>query len=181
MLNLCESEIEEGRKVLLFSVHVSERPQTARFVRLLREMGFRATELQAKSVKASSRERWLENITAETDVLVANPEAVKTGLDLLEFRSLIFSDVSTDPYTVRQAMSRSLRLTQKEEVRIFHACYEACWEEKMTHMLARKLQAMGAFAGDVQRTVYDSLVGNPYEHMVEQLRCLGEDGIGEGA
>jgi hypothetical protein len=53
---------------------------------LLEQEGFKVAVLRA-SVDASRREDWIaEQLDRGIDVLITNPELVKTGLDLLEFR-----------------------------------------------------------------------------------------------
>ena len=57
------------------------------------------------------------------DVLVCNPELVKTGLDLLDFPAIVFLQSGFNVYTVQQASRRSWRIGQKQPVEVFYLGY----------------------------------------------------------
>src|SRR3546814_14208975 len=70
---------------------------------LLEQEGFKVAVLRA-SVDASQREDWIaEQIDRGIDVLITNPELVKTGLDLLEFPTIVFLQSGWNVYTLQQA------------------------------------------------------------------------------
>lgn len=168
VIDLCRQNIAEQRKVLLYTNHITRRPQMARYIRLLEEDGIKVKGLNASKIQAQQRENWLMHETAEIDVLVTNPEIVKTGLDLLDFTTIIFADTGLDAFTVQQALSRSLRLNQEEKVRIYYVCYKNCLEERMTRLLAEKLQCMASFGGQIPETGFDVLLGNPYTEVLAE-------------
>lgn len=170
IINLCRQNMAEQRKVLLYTNHITRRPQMDRYIRLLSEDGFNVKGLNASTIQSKQRENWLMHETSDIDVLVTNPEIVKTGLDLLSFTTIIFADVGQDAFTVQQALSRSLRLNQEEKVRIFFVCYKHCLEERMTRLLAEKLQCMLSFGGQVPETGFDSLIGNPYVDVLNDIK-----------
>jgi arylamine N-acetyltransferase len=69
---------------------------------LLEQEGFKVAVLRA-SVDASRREDWIaEQLDRGIDVLITNPELVKTGLDLLEFPTIVFQS-GYNVYSLQQA------------------------------------------------------------------------------
>src|SRR3546814_20989199 len=85
LINYGREEKAAGRKTLVYSVYTGTRDTTSRLKMLLEQEGFKVAVLRA-SVDASQREDWIaEQIDRGIDVLITNPELVKTGLDLLEF------------------------------------------------------------------------------------------------
>jgi excinuclease UvrABC helicase subunit UvrB len=65
---------------------------------LLEQEGFKVAVLRA-SVDASRREDWIaEQLDRGIDVLITNPELVKTGLDLLEFPTIVFMQSGYNVY-----------------------------------------------------------------------------------
>src|SRR3546814_4388322 len=70
------------------TVYTGTRDTTSRLKVLLEQEGFRVAVLRA-SVDASRREDWIaEQLDRGIDVLITNPELVKTGLDLLDFPTI---------------------------------------------------------------------------------------------
>lgn len=71
------------------------------------------------SVDTSRREDWiLDQVDRGIDVLITNPELVKTGLDLLDFPTIVFLQTGYNVYTLQQAARRSWRIGQKHPVRV---------------------------------------------------------------
>ena len=61
--------------------------------------------------------------TVGIDVLITNPELVKTGLDLLEFPTIVFLQSGYNVYSLQQAARRSWRIGQKQPVRVIYLGY----------------------------------------------------------
>ncbi len=58
-----------------------------------------------------SGEDWVaDQVERGIDVLITNPELVKTGLDLLDFPTIVFLQSGFNVYTVQQAARRSWRI-----------------------------------------------------------------------
>ena len=56
--------------------------------------GFRVAVLKADTVSAERREDWVAARVREgADVLVTNPRLVQTGLDLVEFPSIVWVEI----------------------------------------------------------------------------------------
>jgi SNF2 family DNA or RNA helicase len=76
--------------------------------------GLKVATLSA-SVAAEKREDWVaDQVDRGIDVLITNPELVKTGLDLLEFPTIVFLQSGYNVYTLQQAARRSWRIGQKQ-------------------------------------------------------------------
>ena len=79
LIEICKREKAEGRKTLVYSVYTGTRDTTSRLKVLLEQEGFKVAVLRA-SVDASRREDWIaEQLDRGIDVLITNPELVKTG------------------------------------------------------------------------------------------------------
>ncbi|WP_341539217.1 helicase-related protein, partial [Pseudomonas viridiflava] len=103
--------------VLAYSVYTGTRDTTSRIKRVLEQSGLKVAVLRA-SVDTARREDWiLDQVDRGVDVLITNPELVKTGLDLLDFPTIAFMQTGYNVYTVQQAARRSWRIGQKQNVR----------------------------------------------------------------
>ena len=98
LLAICREEKARGRRVLAYSVYSGTRDTTLRLKNLLEQHGFKAAVLRA-SVDASKREDWvLDQVDRGVDVIITNPELVKTGLDMLEFPTIVFMQSGYNVY-----------------------------------------------------------------------------------
>jgi hypothetical protein len=123
LIDICKEEKAQGRKVLAYTVYTGTRDTTSRLKVLLEQEGFKVAVLRA-SVDASRREDWIaEQLDRGIDVLITNPELVKTGLDLLEFPTIVFMQSGYNVYSLQQAARRSWRIGQKQPVRVIYLGY----------------------------------------------------------
>ena len=59
------------------------------------------------SVHTTRREDWiLDRVDRGVDMLITNPELVKTGLDLLDFPTILFLQTGYNVYTLQQSARR---------------------------------------------------------------------------
>ncbi len=104
--------------------YLGTRDTTSRLKALLEAEGFKVAVLRA-SVEAAKREDWLlEQVDRNVDVVITNPELVKTGLDMLEFPTIVFMQSGYNVYTLQQASRRSWRIGQKQHVDVHFLGYE---------------------------------------------------------
>ncbi|HCF4141378.1 TPA: DEAD/DEAH box helicase, partial [Pseudomonas aeruginosa] len=81
LVDLCLKEKAKGRKVLAYTVYSGTRDTTSRLKKVLEQSGLKVAVLRA-SVDTARREDWiLDQVDRGIDVLITNPELVKTGLD----------------------------------------------------------------------------------------------------
>jgi len=73
---------------------------------VLEKAGLRVTVLHG-SIDPRKREEWIAKRSSTTDVLICNPELVKTGLDLIAFSTVIFYEIQYSLYTLWQGAPRS--------------------------------------------------------------------------
>ena len=92
MANYCVEQQAKRRRVLVYTSYTGKRDTTARLKALLSGRGLKVAVLRA-SVDTDKREDWVaDQVDEGVDVLICNPELVKTGLDLLEFHPSCFAD-----------------------------------------------------------------------------------------
>ncbi|HBO4076860.1 TPA: DEAD/DEAH box helicase, partial [Pseudomonas aeruginosa] len=107
LVDLCLEEKAKGRKVLTYTVYSGTRDTTSRLKKVLEQSGLKVAVLRA-SVDTARREDWiLDQVDRGIDVLITNPELVKTGLDLLDFPTIAFLQTGYNVYTLQQAARRS--------------------------------------------------------------------------
>jgi hypothetical protein len=85
-------------------------------------------------------------------VVIGHPKLVETGLDLLDFPTIIFYESGYSLHTLRQASRRSWRIGQGQPVRVKFLCYEGTMQGSCLRLMGRKLLVAltmeGKFAGE---------------------------------
>lgn len=149
LLELCKQEKAQGRKVLVYSIYSGTRDTTARLKSHLEMNGFKVAVLRA-SVDAARREDWVaDQVERGIDVLVTNPELVKTGLDLLEFPTIVFMQSGFNVYTLMQAARRSWRIGQKHPVKVVFLGYSGSSQVECLRLMAKKIAVTQSTSGDM--------------------------------
>ncbi len=149
LLRICREEKAAGRKVLVYSIYSGTRDTMSRLQTLLTGQGFKVAVLRA-SVETSRREDWIaEQLDRGIDVLITNPDLVKTGLDLLEFTTIVFMQSGFNVYTLQQASRRSWRIGQKLAVKVIFLGYAGTSQMTCLALMAKKITVSQSTAGDV--------------------------------
>lgn len=157
LIKLCLSEKTKGRKVLAYSVYTGTRDTTSRLKKKLEEAELKVAVLRS-TVDTSKREDWiLDQVDRGIDVLVCNPELVKTGLDLLDFPTIVFMQTGWNVYTLQQAARRSWRIGQKQAVRVIFMGYQNSSQIDCLKLMAKKIAVAQSTSGDIPESGLDSL------------------------
>ncbi|VXC23705.1 DEAD/DEAH box helicase [Pseudomonas sp. 8Z] len=157
LVDLCLQEKAKGRKVLVYSVYSGTRDTTSRLKQILEQAGLKAAVLRA-SVDTARREDWiLDQVDRGIDVLITNPELVKTGLDLLDFPTIVFLQTGYNVYTLQQAARRSWRIGQKHPVRVVFFGYAGTSQITCLALMAKKIAVAQSTSGDVPESGLDAL------------------------
>lgn len=145
LTKLVRDELSNGRKCLIFATYtnlgVSKRLETLLGDAL---QGF-SIKCLPSSVEASKREKWIKDNPC--DVLICNPELVKTGLDLLEYPTIIFYQTTYNVFTLKQAARRSWRIGQDKNVKVIFMAYSKTSQRKALSLISRKVAAANSLEG----------------------------------
>ena len=157
LLEIVREEKARGRKVLAYTVYTGTRDTTRRVKSLLEREGFSVAVLRA-SVSADKREDWLlEQVDRGVDVVLTNPELVKTGLDMLEFPTIVFLQSGYNVYSLQQAARRSWRIGQKRNVEVKFLGYGGTAQMACLQLMAEKIAVSQSTSGDMPESGLDVL------------------------
>jgi hypothetical protein len=147
LADFCRNEKRQGRKVLVYVRQTGTRDIQDRVVEPLKEAGLRTTVLSS-GIDPRRREEWIANRAAHIDVLVCNPKLVETGLDLVQFATVIFFEAEFSLYCLWQAVRRVWRLGQTKPVKALFSVYEGTMEARALALMGRKMRAAQTLYGD---------------------------------
>ena len=176
-----KKELAEGRRCQVFAVYTQKHDVTARLQRILNNEGIRTAVLRS-SVDTSKREVWYaRQIKEGIQVVISHPKLVETGLDLLDFPTILFYESGYSLHTLRQASRRSWRIGQRRPVRVKFLCYEGTMQTACLRLMGKKLLVAltmeGKFAGEGLQNIDedDDMLSAMARELVER------NGIGETA
>ncbi|MCY4583791.1 MAG: hypothetical protein OXE50_13500, partial [Chloroflexi bacterium] len=90
LIDLVAAERLEGRRVLVYVTHTGTRDITGRMDDILTRHGFRVAVMKADAVAPNRREKWVADRVKEgVDILISHPRLVQTGLDLIDFPTIV--------------------------------------------------------------------------------------------
>lgn len=143
-------ELAQGRRVQVFAVYTRKRDVTRRLQELLLKAGVRAEVLTAET-PPEQREAWYgRHLRNGMQVCICHPKLVQTGLDLLEFPTILFYETGYSTYVLRQASRRSWRIGQKRPVRVGFLTYSKTAQESCLRLMGKKLLVSLAMEGKLQ-------------------------------
>ena len=150
LVDLVAAERLEGRKVLVYATHTGTRDITGRMSDILARHGFRAAVMKAEAVAPERREAWVaEKVKEGVDVIVCHPRLVQTGLDLIDFPTIVWFETDYSVYTMRQASRRSWRIGQRRPVKVVFMAYRNSLQADALKLVAKKLQSSLAVEGEL--------------------------------
>ena len=157
LVDLCKAQKALHRRVLAYTVYTGTRDTTSRLKTILESEGLKTAVLRA-SVDAAKREDWVaEQVERGVDVLLTNPELVKTGLDLLEFPTIAYMQSGFNVYTLQQASRRSWRIGQTEPVEVHFLGYAGSAQMDCLRLMAKKIAVSQSTSGDMPDSGLDVL------------------------
>jgi hypothetical protein len=146
LASFCQSEKAQRRRVLVYVRQTGTRDIQERIEDVLKDAGLRVITLYS-SVGPRKREAWIDR-HADVDVLITNPRLVATGLDLVNFASVVFAEVEYSLYVLWQALRRVWRLGQTKPVKAVFSVYRGTMEAQALALMGRKMRAAQLLYGD---------------------------------
>ena len=105
LVDLVAAERMEGRRVLVYATHTGTRDITGRMDEILTRHGFKVAVMKADAVAPKRREAWVaDKVKQGIDVMICHPRLVQTGLDLIDFPTLVWFETE---FSVFQSTQKS--------------------------------------------------------------------------
>ena len=148
LLEIVQEKLALGEKVLVYYNTINTTDLGEHLTAYLLSEDIKAFELKA-SVKAEKRMEFIEKeVNKGAQVMITNPALVETGLDLLDFTTIIFFQIGYNLSTMRQASRRSWRLSQTKDIQVYFFYYQGTIQEQAMALMATKLQAAQTIEGN---------------------------------
>ncbi|MCL9823360.1 DEAD/DEAH box helicase family protein [Helicobacter colisuis] len=143
-------ELAQGRKCIVFATFtnlgVSEKLENL----LSAEFSDFVVRALSVSVSADKREKWIKDNPA--DILICNPDLVKTGLDLLDYPTIMFYQTGYNVSTLKQASRRAWRIGQKQKCKVKFFTFKETPQAVALALMSRKIKAANSLEGRLVTT-----------------------------
>ena len=150
LVDLVAAERLAGRRVLVYVTHTGTRDITGRMDDILTRHGFRVAVMKADAVEPKRREAWVaDKVRQGIDVMICHPRLVQTGLDLIDFPTIIWGETDYSVYVARQASRRSWRIGQTRPVKVVYMSYRNTLQADALKLVAKKMQSSLAVEGEL--------------------------------
>ena len=157
---ILQEVVEQKRKCLIYCTHTNEKATWTRIVDILNDHpslpNVKCAFMNSKGA-AETRLSRLEQLAEKNDIVIIQPQAVETGLNLQQFPTIIWYEPHLSIYTSEQASARSHRINQKDEVRIYYLAYAGTYQERQLRLLADKRDVSSTITGVINEDSLSNL------------------------
>jgi hypothetical protein len=176
-----KAELASGRRCQIYAVYTQKRDVTRRLERILSSEGIRVAVLTTE-VPPESREGWYHRqLRSGVQAVICHPKLVQTGLDLIEFPTILFYETGYSIYVLRQASRRSWRIGQRLPVKVKFLHYAETMQESCLRLMGKKLLISLAMEGKFSSEGLQA-INEEDDFLTAMARELvTEKGIGERA
>lgn len=178
LINLVQEELAQNRSCVVYLRQTQTRDLQPRLSKLLTEHVPEARVYILKNtVSAERREAVIEReVRAGANVILCNPELVKTGLDLVFASTLIYYEISFNLSTMMQASARSYRLNQTQKLcKVCFLFYEGTMEHHAVQLMSRKQRAAKLLNGEIGLTGLEELTKGESGLEEALLQAIGQE------
>lgn len=176
-----KAELACGRRCQIYAVYTQKRDVTRRLERILFDAGIRVA-LLTTDVPPESREAWYgRQLRNGVQAVICHPKLVQTGLDLIEFPTILFYETGYSTYVLRQASRRSWRIGQRLPVKVKFLHYSETMQERCLRLMGKKLLVSLAMEGKFSSEGLQAINEEDDILMAMARELVTEKGIGERA
>src|SRR5712664_3074546 len=176
-----KGELTRGRRCQIYAVYTQKRDVTRRLESILRNEGIRVA-LLTTDVPPEAREGWYDRqLRSGVQAVICHPKLVQTGLDLIDFPTILFYETGYSIYVLRQASRRSWRIGQRVPVKVKFLHYAETMQESCLRLMGKNLLVSLAMEGKFSSEGLQAINEEDDILMAMARELVTEKGIGERA
>lgn len=146
LIQLVKQEKEQGRNMLIYTIYNKVAKIAERVQKVLSEnVEGIVIKVMPEHISGALIEPWIEENPC--DILIASPLKLATGLDLVQFPTIMFYETGTNLRTIQQASRRSWRAVgQNFPVKVMFLAYEGI-QAHILDIVAKKMRSAATIEG----------------------------------
>ena len=157
LVRIISEKKNAGEKCLIYCEWTQKLEIVNKLVEILKKHDIKAVGID-NSVKLTERQKWLEEQARDgIDAVVLNPALVGTGLNLLDYTTIVFYEIGAKVISIRQASQRSNRINQTHPVEVYFLYYKDSIQEDMLGAISMKMKAATAIEGDFSESALKNM------------------------
>ncbi|MFP3725845.1 hypothetical protein U8V72_11645 [Priestia filamentosa] len=170
LLGIAKEEIQNADTRMMIYTHYSSDNINGYLYDNLIEENYKVTVLNPTNqysvscdgnmvkVKTEDREKFIRaEVEKGTEILITNPELVKTGLNLMAFPTILYYQMSYQVFTNRQADRRAWRLGQDKLCKVIYLYYKDSIQQAIASLMATKIIASRAIEGSMDESGLEAI------------------------
>lgn len=171
-IEICKANKAKGRKTWVYVTSSGNTDVRPRLREVLRQAGLQVGILQ-DSIPLQEREAWITKHTPKVDVMISHPQLVSTGLDLLDYPTLVFYELDWNMTLVWQASRRAWRIGQKQPCEVHYLTYRNTAQMHQLNIMAKKKAAALALNGKLSEEGLAAMAGDEMGAQMELAKMVG--------
>lgn len=170
LIKVAHSEVIHQKNRMMIYTHFSGDRINDYLAKHLMLEGFKVTILSPVNQKSISCDGTLQKVDKEeremflreevlkgTEILLVNPELVKTGCNLIDYNTILYYQMGYQVYTNRQADRRAWRLGQTKDCKVIYMYYQDTIQENVASLMATKIVASRSIEGKMDADGLEAL------------------------
>jgi len=172
-----KDELEDGRPCIVYCRQTQKNDIQIRLQHLIQTHVNANTYILRSNINAERREAVIDKqIGQGMEILICNPEIVKTGLDLVFAPTILFYEPTFNLSTMMQAAARSYRLNQTFPLcRVVYMYYRGTMEERAILLMSKKQRSSKLLTGDTGLSGLDALTEKEDKFESVLMNSIGKD------
>jgi len=177
LITYVQEELADGRPCIVYCRQTKQKDIQPRIQRLLEQHTGGCSYILRSNINAERREAVIDGqIELGMEILICNPELVKTGLDLVFAQTIIFYEPTFNLSTMMQASARSYRLNQTAKLcRVVYMYYEGTMEQRAILLMSKKQRSSKLLTGDIGLSGLDALTEKSDGFESALMNSIGKD------
>lgn len=175
LITYVQKELAEGRACIIYCRQTQKNDIQPRLQSLLSHLG--DAYILRSNINAERREKVIDRQRElGMEILICNPELIKTGLDLVFAQTIIFYEPTFNLSTMMQASARSYRLNQTGKLcRVVYFYYEGTMEQRAIMLMSKKQRSSKLLTGDIGLSGLDALTEKEDGFESALMNSIGKD------
>lgn len=176
LIRLVKDATTRGRKSLIYVEYTGKWSCAVHIAEIMEDAGLRPLVL-TPAVPTRRRLQWIRDKmgTGSYDCMITNPRLVETGMNLLEFPTILYYQTPYSIFVLRQSSRRSWRMGQKHNVEVHFLINRGTLQESAMTYIANKLEQSLVLEGDLSQGGLIDLSNSATSLNIAMARALQGD------
>jgi superfamily II DNA or RNA helicase/predicted RNA-binding Zn-ribbon protein involved in translation (DUF1610 family) len=152
LLDITKKSLKENRNVFIYAefTNTEDKNILPRLQKIISENVTDKVAVLTQSIPAKKRKRHLESLVNKgIKIIIGNYRLVETGLDIIDYPTIIYFQTGYSLFSIYQASRRAYRIIQDRDCLVYYLYYADTLQEKVIELYAKKKAAASTLQGNL--------------------------------